>query len=107
MELGAAFRCADLGIPPEIRENHAAHVGHWLRVLKDDKHVILSAATHASPPSLSTACGPITKSLMCETLLSLQAMKARIEISAQMGSHEVQEDFDLRYHVRGPGIERA
>ena len=44
MELGAAFRCADLGIPPEIRENHAAHVGHGLRVLKDDKRVILSAA---------------------------------------------------------------
>jgi antirestriction protein ArdC len=44
MELGAAFRCADLGIPPEIRENHAAHVGHWLRVLKDDRHVILSTA---------------------------------------------------------------
>ena len=38
MELGAAFRCADLGIPPEIRENHAAHVGHWLRVMKDDKY---------------------------------------------------------------------
>jgi hypothetical protein len=33
-------------------------------VPKDDKHVILSAATHASPPSLSTTCGPTTKSLM-------------------------------------------
>jgi hypothetical protein len=43
----------------------------------------------------------------CEAFLSLQAVKARVEISAQMCGHEVQEDFDLRYHVRGPGIERA
>jgi antirestriction protein ArdC len=46
-ELGAAFLCADLGITPEIRDDHAAYLGHWLNVLKEDKHAIFSAATHA------------------------------------------------------------
>jgi len=46
-ELGAAFLCADLGITPEIREDHAAYLGHWLSVLKEDKRAIFSAAAHA------------------------------------------------------------
>jgi antirestriction protein ArdC len=46
-ELGAAFLCADLGITPEIREDHAAYLGHWLNILKEDKRAIFSAAAHA------------------------------------------------------------
>lgn len=46
-ELGAAFLCADLGITPDIREDHAAYLGHWLSVLKEDKRAIFSAAAHA------------------------------------------------------------
>jgi len=46
-ELGAAFLCADLGITPEIREDHAAYLGHWLEVLREDKRAIFSAAAHA------------------------------------------------------------
>jgi antirestriction protein ArdC len=46
-ELGAAFLCADLGITPEIREDHADYIGHWLKVLQDDKHAIFQAAAHA------------------------------------------------------------
>lgn len=46
-ELGAAFLSADLGITPEVREDHAAYIGHWLKVLKDDKRFIFSAAAHA------------------------------------------------------------
>jgi antirestriction protein ArdC len=46
-ELGAAFLCADLGITPEVREDHAAYLGHWLTVLKEDKRAIFSAAAHA------------------------------------------------------------
>ena len=46
-ELGAAFLCADLGITPDIREDHAAYLGHWLDVLKEDKRAIFSAAAHA------------------------------------------------------------
>jgi antirestriction protein ArdC len=46
-EIGAAFLCCDLGITPQPREDHAAYVGHWLRVLKDDKRAIIQAAAHA------------------------------------------------------------
>ena len=46
-ELGAAFLCVSLGITPEPREDHAAYIGHWLKVLKEDKRAIFSAAAHA------------------------------------------------------------
>ncbi|MFO0884827.1 MAG: zincin-like metallopeptidase domain-containing protein [Pirellulales bacterium] len=47
-ELGAAFLCADLNITPDIRDDHAAYIGHWLKILKDDKRAIFTAASHAS-----------------------------------------------------------
>jgi len=46
-ELGAAFLCADLGITPDIRDDHAAYLENWLTVLKEDKRAIFSAAAHA------------------------------------------------------------
>lgn len=46
-ELGAAFLCGALGITPEVREDHAAYLGHWLKVLKSDKRAIFTAAAHA------------------------------------------------------------
>jgi antirestriction protein ArdC len=46
-ELGAAFLCADLGLKLEDREDHAAYIGHWLQVLKDDRRAIFTAAAHA------------------------------------------------------------
>ena len=46
-ELGAAFLCADLGIALEPREDHAAYLGHWLRILREDKRAIFAAAAHA------------------------------------------------------------
>jgi antirestriction protein ArdC len=46
-EIGAAFLCADLAITPEVRDDHAAYVGHWLKVLKDDKRAVFTAAAHA------------------------------------------------------------
>lgn len=46
-ELGSAYLCADLGITPEVREDHAAYIGSWLKVLKNDKRAIFSAAAHA------------------------------------------------------------
>lgn len=46
-EMGSAFLSADLGITPEIREDHAAYIGNWLKVLKEDKRAIFSAAAHA------------------------------------------------------------
>jgi antirestriction protein ArdC len=29
-ELGSAFLCADLGITPEVRPDHAAYIASWL-----------------------------------------------------------------------------
>jgi antirestriction protein ArdC len=46
-ELGAAFLSADLELTPEVREDHAAYIASWIKVLKDDKRAIFTAASHA------------------------------------------------------------
>jgi antirestriction protein ArdC len=46
-ELGAAFLSADLDLTPEIREDHASYIASWIKVLKDDKRAIFTAASHA------------------------------------------------------------
>jgi antirestriction protein ArdC len=46
-ELGAAFLCADLALTPEPGMDHAAYIQSWLKVLKEDKRAIFSAAAHA------------------------------------------------------------
>ncbi|HEY4311528.1 MAG TPA: zincin-like metallopeptidase domain-containing protein [Pirellulales bacterium] len=47
-ELASAFLCADLSITPEVREDHASYIHKWLKVLKDDKRAVFSAASLAS-----------------------------------------------------------
>jgi antirestriction protein ArdC len=47
-ELGAAYLCADLQITPEIREDHASYICHWIKILKNDTRAIFSAASYAS-----------------------------------------------------------
>jgi antirestriction protein ArdC len=46
-EFGSAMVCADLSLTPEVREDHAAYISNWLRVLKSDKRAIFTAAAHA------------------------------------------------------------
>lgn len=46
-ELAAAFLCADLGVTNEPREDHAQYLASWLKVLKDDKRAIFTAAAQA------------------------------------------------------------
>jgi antirestriction protein ArdC len=46
-ELGAAFLCADLGLSPEPREEHASYLAHWVKAMRADKRAIFSAAAHA------------------------------------------------------------
>jgi antirestriction protein ArdC len=46
-EIGAAFLCCDLAITLEPRDDHAAYLDHWLKVLKEDKRAIFQAAAHA------------------------------------------------------------
>ncbi len=45
-ELGAAFLCAELGIPGQVR--HAGYIESWIGVLKQDKRAIFRAAAAAS-----------------------------------------------------------
>jgi antirestriction protein ArdC len=47
-ELGAAFSCADLGLIPATLDNHAGYIDSWLKVLKNDKKAIFTAASQAS-----------------------------------------------------------
>ena len=46
-ELGAAFLCADLGLELTPWDDHAAYIESWLKVLRDDKRFIFTAAAHA------------------------------------------------------------
>ncbi|MDD2943900.1 MAG: zincin-like metallopeptidase domain-containing protein [bacterium] len=46
-ELGAAFLCAELGLSQEPREDHAQYIVTWLKVLKNDKRAIFTAASKA------------------------------------------------------------
>jgi antirestriction protein ArdC len=46
-ELGAAMLCAELGLPTDPREDHAPYVASWLKVLKNDKRAIFTAAAKA------------------------------------------------------------
>ncbi len=46
-ELGSAFLSADLDLTPEVRADHASYIASWLKVLKDDKRAIFTAAAHA------------------------------------------------------------
>jgi len=46
-ELGAAFLCADLELTPQISDDHAPYIASWLKVLKEHKRAIFTAAAHA------------------------------------------------------------
>ena len=46
-ELGAAFLCADLGVTPELRDDHAQYIDGWLEVLRKDNEAIITAAGSA------------------------------------------------------------
>lgn len=47
-ELGSAFLCAEIGISPEPRIDHARYIDSWLKVLKSDKRAIFTAAAKAN-----------------------------------------------------------
>ena len=46
-ELGSAFLCSDLGLSADPRKEHAQYIEVWLKVLKDDKRAIFTAASKA------------------------------------------------------------
>jgi antirestriction protein ArdC len=46
-ELGSAFLCSELGLPTDPRTDHAPYIASWLKVLKNDKRAIFTAAGKA------------------------------------------------------------
>jgi antirestriction protein ArdC len=46
-ELGSAFLSADLELTPEVREDHASYIASWIKVLRNDKRAVFTAASHA------------------------------------------------------------
>jgi antirestriction protein ArdC len=46
-ELGAAFLCSAFRLVNEPRPDHAAYIGHWLGILKQDNRAIFAAASLA------------------------------------------------------------
>ncbi|RVH05154.1 ArdC family protein [Sinorhizobium meliloti] len=46
-ELSASFLCADLGVAHDPRDNTATYLESWLKVLKNDKRAIITAAAKA------------------------------------------------------------
>ncbi|MBA2659356.1 MAG: hypothetical protein H0U72_07370 [Nitrosospira sp.] len=47
-ELGSAFLNAELGFSATTIPNHAGYIDSWLKVLKNDKRAIFTAANQAS-----------------------------------------------------------
>ena len=46
-EMGAAFLCGEAGIEGATIDSHAAYVGGWLKKLKDDSRLVITAAAQA------------------------------------------------------------
>jgi antirestriction protein ArdC len=57
-------------LTPEVREDHAAYIASWIKVLKNDKRAIFTAASHAqratdflsglqTPSSPEVACAQV------------------------------------------------
>ena len=46
-EMSAAFLCSHAGIQPRVIENQAAYLGGWLKQIKADKKLVISAAGQA------------------------------------------------------------
>lgn len=46
-EIGASILGAHLSLPPQHIHDHASYIGHWMKLLKDDKRAFLTAAAQA------------------------------------------------------------
>lgn len=64
-ELGAAMLCAHVGINGQGLDNqHVAYIGNWLKVLKNDKKAILTAAAKAQQAlDFFTVSKPVEESI--------------------------------------------
>lgn len=60
--MSAAFTCAEVGIAPAIRDDHAPYLDHWLRILKAEPRHLWSVASiaQAATDHLATYSAPVT-----------------------------------------------
>jgi antirestriction protein ArdC len=47
-ELGSAFLCSHLQVPVSVREDHAAYIKGWVKILKEDRRAIFKASALAA-----------------------------------------------------------
>lgn len=57
-ETGAAFLCAHVGLSSHTIDNTAAYIASWLRVLQDDRQLVLRASQRAVDYILGHGTGP-------------------------------------------------
>lgn len=82
-EMGAAFLCGFAGIENRTIDNSAAYIANWLKVLKNDPKLVITAASHAQKACdliLGTpAFVPADKSEVVSAPLSIVAPAAIVE----------------------------
>lgn len=44
-EMGSTFLCAMTGISPKVIDNQSAYIANWLKVLKNDKRMVINASS--------------------------------------------------------------
>jgi antirestriction protein ArdC len=57
-EMGAAFLCARAGISPATEESSASYIAHWLCTLRDDRKMLVRAAS-AAQKAADLVAGPL------------------------------------------------
>ncbi len=68
-ELGAAFLCSELGLPTDPRQHHAPYISNWLKVLKNDKRAIFTAAAKAQE-AVDWMTEELKSELACRTFVN-------------------------------------
>ena len=79
-EIGASILGAHLSLPPQHIHDHAAYIGHWMKLLQDDKRAFLAAAAQAQTAvDWLLTKSPVTRELedsSCDGSAATEAGKA-------------------------------
>jgi antirestriction protein ArdC len=65
-EMGAAYLCAEAGISNVVLENQAAYVAGWLKKLRDDRKLLIHAATQAQRAADYVRCARAPLFVSCQ-----------------------------------------
>jgi len=75
-ELGAAYVCAALGIPPTVR--HANYIGCWLEELRGDKRAIFKAASAAAKAADWLIDRHVAQAVGCDRHMEIEEAEQRM-----------------------------